>query len=90
MFVLAHVCWGFNPGARLTGNILEDERVWGATEWGLGSIGSCLVLPDGIPAASHTDGICLNTSAWLDGEQVLEEGRVVYPALLDLSRKLGR
>lgn len=26
MLQLAHVCYGFNPGARLTGNIVEDER----------------------------------------------------------------
>ena len=90
MFVLAHVCWGFNPGARLTGDVLEDERVWGATEWGLGNIGSCLVQPDGIPAASHSDGICLNTSAWLDGEQLLREGEVVHPALAGLAKKLGK
>lgn len=88
MLILAHVCWGFNPGAKLTGEILEDERVWGATEWGLGNIGSCLVLPDGISAASHTDGICLNTSAWLDGEQLLREGEVVHPDLSDMAREL--
>jgi 2,5-dihydroxypyridine 5,6-dioxygenase len=90
MFVLAHICWGFNPGARLGGNILEDERVWGSTEWGLGNIGSCLIQPDGIPAASHSDGICLNTSAWLDGEMVLDEGKVVHPELKSLSKKLGK
>jgi len=90
MFVLAHVCWGFNPGARLTGDIVVDERVWGATEWGLGSIGSILIEPDGIPAASHTDGICLNTSAWLDGEQMLDKGKVVHKELFKLAKKLGK
>jgi 2,5-dihydroxypyridine 5,6-dioxygenase len=89
MFTLAHVCWGFNPGAKLTGDVVEDERVWGATEWGLGHIGSCLISPDGIPAASHTDGICLNTSAWLDDIQVLDQGKVVHENLIDLSRQLG-
>jgi len=39
MLKLAHVCYGFNPGARLTGDILEDERVWGGTEWGLAMLG---------------------------------------------------
>jgi len=90
MRVLAHVCWGFNPGARLTGNILEDERIWGATEWGLGNIGSVLIEPDGIPAASHTDGISLNTSAWLDDEPVLDTGKVVHEQLVDLARELGK
>jgi 2,5-dihydroxypyridine 5,6-dioxygenase len=89
MFVLAHVCWGFNPGARLKGDVVEDERVWGATEWGLGHIGSCLIEPDGIPAASHTDGVCLNTSAWLDGIQVLDQGKVVHENLVDLAKQLG-
>jgi len=89
MFVLAHICWGFNPGARLTGDIVEDERVWGATEWGLGNIGACLIEPDGIPAASHTDGISLNTSAWLDGRQVLDRGKVVHEELIELAKKLG-
>ena len=89
MFVLAHVCWGFNPGARLTGDIVEDERVWGATEWGLGHIGSCLIRPDGIPAASHSDGISLNTSVWLDGVHVLDKGKVVHKDLAPLAKKLG-
>lgn len=89
MFVLAHVCWAFNPGARITGDILEDERVWGATEWGLGDIGAVLIEPDGIPAASHTDGISLNTSAWLDGEQVLDRGKVVHGELAGLAEELG-
>ena len=89
MFVLAHVCWGFNPGAKLTGEIVEDERVWGVTEWGLGNIGRCLIEPDGIPAASHTDGISLNTSAWLDGEQILDSGIVVKEDLLGYVKELG-
>ena len=33
---VAHVCYGFNPGARLSGLCTEDERVWGSTEWGFG------------------------------------------------------
>ena len=29
MFKMAHIAYGFNPGAKLTGNVVEDERVWG-------------------------------------------------------------
>lgn len=83
MLKLAHVNYGFNPGARITGNILEDERVWGSTEWGIGN-------HPGQPAPSHTDGICLNTSVWLDEEQILDEGRCVHPKLAELSKKLGK
>jgi len=91
MFLLAHVCYGFNPGARLTGNILEDERVWGCTEWGLGYVGPMLA-PDigGRQAASHTDGICLNSSVWLDDVQILDNGRVVHPELKEIAKKLGK
>lgn len=81
MFRLAHICYGFNPGARLTGNVLEDERVWGCTEWGLGYQSAADVPPDGIPAKSHTDGICLNSSVWIDGIQLLDRGKVVHPEL---------
>lgn len=65
---LAHVCFGFNPGCKLTGNILEDERVWGCTEWGIGN------MPPDRPAPSHTDGVSLDTSVWMDGEKILDKG----------------
>lgn len=90
MLRMAHVCYGFNPGARLSGDILEDERVWGGTEWGLGQVGPMYVPPDGIPGPSHTDGICLNTSVWLDGKQITDKGKVVAPELLPLVKRLGK
>jgi len=88
MLKLAHVCYGFNPGARLTGNILEDERVWGATEWGIGQVGP-MSVPGGISAPSHADGICLNSSVWLDGVQIMDKGQLLDPELKDLAKKLG-
>jgi len=90
MLRMAHVCYGFNPGARLSGDILEDERVWGGTEWGLGQVGPMYLPPDGIAGPSHTDGICLNTSVWLDGRQITDKGRVVDPELIPLAKKLGK
>jgi len=82
MLKLAHVCYGFNPGARLTGNILEDERVWGVTEWGVGN-------SPVVSAPSHSDGICLNSSVWLDGVQIMEKGQLLDPELKELAKKLG-
>ena len=90
MLRLAHICYGFHPGARLTGNILEDERVWGCPEWGLGNVGPMYLPPAGKKAASHTDGICLNSSVWLDDVQLTDKGRVVYPELTGLAKKLGK
>ena len=88
MFRLAHGCYGFNPGAKMSGNVLEDERIWGVTEWGLGYLSAVDAPPDGIQAASHCDGLCLNSSVWLDGEQVLDKGFVVHPDLKPEADKL--
>ncbi len=30
--IIDDLCYGFSPGAQLTGLCTEDERVWGATE----------------------------------------------------------
>jgi len=88
MFRLAHGCYAFNPGAKLTGNILEDERVWGATEWGLGYLSNVDAPEGGINAKSHTDGICLNSSVWLDDNQIMDCGVVFESELAQLAAKL--
>lgn len=90
MFRLAHGCYGFNPGARLCGNVLEDERIWGCTEWGMGYLSPVDAPPDGIMAKSHCDGICLNSSVWLDGVQVVDNGTVVHPDLEEMADKLTK
>lgn len=89
MFRLAHVCYGFNPGAKLTGNVLEDERVWGCTEWGLGYLSPIDAPPEGIKAKSHCDGICLNSTVWLDDVKILDTGQIVHPEVIDLAKKLN-
>jgi leucyl aminopeptidase (aminopeptidase T) len=91
MFRVAHLSFGSNPGAKLTGNIVEDERVWGSTEWGLGYVGPDLTS-DGKPiaAASHTDGTCLNTSVWLDEAQIFDRGKLVHRELAGLAKRLGK
>lgn len=81
MFKLAHIAYGLNPGARLTGNIIEDERVWGATEWGIGYVSSYDAPPEGQDAKSHCDGICLTSSVWLEDTKIMENGRFVLPEL---------
>jgi len=94
MYLCAHISYGFGPGAKLSGDIVEDERVWGSTEWGFGNVGPQLVsdIPGGIPASSHSDGICLNSSVWIDGKQFLDKGVVVGPTdeIVALARNLGK
>ncbi len=89
MYNMAHICYGFNPGAILTGVCLEDERVWGCTEWGIGYQGPMMKGKAG-SAATHADGICLNSSVWLDGVKVLDEGKAIHKELVNLSKKLGK
>lgn len=81
MFKLAHMAYGLNPGAKLTGDIVEDERVWGCVEWGIGYVSPIDAPPAGQDAKSHCDGICLNASVWLDDVQVLDRGKFVHPEL---------
>ncbi|HDK25576.1 MAG TPA: aminopeptidase, partial [Candidatus Atribacteria bacterium] len=33
--------------------------------------------------------ICLNTSVWLDGKQLTDNGKVVDEKLIELAKKLG-
>ncbi len=87
MFNVAHLSYGCNPGAKLTGNILEDERVWGVVEWGLGSQSPTFRGKLG-SASSHTDGICLNPTVWGDEEKILDNGEYVHPELKELATKL--
>lgn len=89
MYRLAHVCYGFNPGARLCGLCTEDERVWGSTEWGMGYQGPMFKGKVGT-AVSHADGICLHSSVWIDGKQITDEGRIVHPELAELATNLTR
>jgi 2,5-dihydroxypyridine 5,6-dioxygenase len=90
MLKLAHFNYGFNPGAKITGKNIEDERVWGCTQWGIGNLDARLVKPDGLPAPSHADGNCLNSSVWLDGKQIMQEGKMVIPELAALAKQLGK
>ncbi|MDP2871993.1 MAG: hypothetical protein Q8P31_05575, partial [Bacillota bacterium] len=82
MYHLAHYSLGFNPGVlRPTGRIVEDERVFGCMEFGVGQTRS--------GAPSHTDGIVLNPTIVLDGVHMETEGRYVHPAAAALCRELG-
>ena len=95
MLKVAHLAYGFGPNALLTGDVVEDERVWGGTEWGFGNVGAVLTIPDipgGIPGASHSDGIIMNCSVWLDDVQILDEGKIVGPneEIIELARALGK
>jgi len=89
MYRLAHFSQGFNSGVtKITGRIVEDERVFGCMEFGIGSQG---VKVGGAHwnAASHTDGIVLYPTIMLDGELLEEDGVYVDKKAREICRKLG-
>jgi 2,5-dihydroxypyridine 5,6-dioxygenase len=90
MYLAAHVCYGFHPNAKLEGTTNEDERIWGSTQWGFGHQGSNFTGNDPRPASGHIDGICLNSTVYLDGNKITSDGEVVDPELKELAVKVGR
>ena len=89
MYRLAHFSQGFNSGVtKITGRIVEDERVFGCMEFGIGSQG---VKVGGAHwnAASHTDGIVLYPTIMLDGELLEEDGVYVDKKAREICRELG-
>jgi leucyl aminopeptidase (aminopeptidase T) len=90
MYTAAHVCYGFNPNARLGFTTTEDERVWGCTEWGFGYQGP--MYSGGKPrvAASHIDGVCLACSVFCDDRPITTEGKVVDRELIQFAKSCGR
>jgi 2,5-dihydroxypyridine 5,6-dioxygenase len=86
MFKIAHLSYGLNPGARLTGKILEDERIFGCIEVGLGSQRPRFKGRVG-RAKAHTDGIMLNPTVSLDGKLIESEGKFVHKELAKVSEQ---
>jgi len=81
-YLMDHACYGFNPGVtRPSGRILEDERIFGCMQFGVGAIDY------GSPV--HSDGVVLNPSVWLDNVQIEAEGRYLLPELAALCRAMG-
>lgn len=87
IYDLAHISYGLNPGARLTGNILEDERVFGCVEVGIGAQPPALGIFQVDPSeavAGHTDAIMLNPTVELDGVVIEKDGVFQQSDLLSI------
>jgi leucyl aminopeptidase (aminopeptidase T) len=73
---LAELGIGTNPAAIITGNVLEDEKVIGTVHLAFGTSGGI----GGVNFAGvHIDGIALCPTVELDGECVLDHGRLLVP-----------
>jgi leucyl aminopeptidase (aminopeptidase T) len=71
---IAELGIGTNPAARLTGNILEDEKALGTIHLAFGTSAAI----GGVNQSSvHIDGLVLRPSLWLDGRALMEDGTLV-------------
>ena len=71
--VIAEFGIGCNPKAKLSGNVLEDEKVFGTVHIAFGNNTS---MPGGKNYAKiHMDGIILKPDVWLGRKKVIGAGR---------------
>ena len=59
----------------------EDVWVFGLLDIGLG------ITSPGAP--THSDGVVLHTTLWVDGVKLEEEGSNVHPELMGIRKRLG-
>lgn len=89
MYKISHNMFGLNPGIRqLSGEIVEDERIWGGVDFGFGHTSPIDMPPHGQVAKSHFDGVVATASIYLDDEQIVDDGNVCHPDLKDLVDEL--
>lgn len=89
MYRLAHYSIGFNPGVtKATGRIVEDERIFGCIEFGLGSQGESL-MGAFWNAAAHTDGVVSQPTIIADGKYLEKDGVYVDPTAIEYCKKLN-
>jgi leucyl aminopeptidase (aminopeptidase T) len=65
---------GTNDRARLTGVILEDEKVMGTIHIAFGDNKS---MGGSVRVASHLDGLVTQPTVWFDDEQIMDQGRLL-------------
>ncbi len=73
---LAELGIGTNDKARVTGVILEDEKIYGTVHIALGSNDT---FGGTVAAGIHVDGIITRPELLLDGQTLVKDGRVVLP-----------
>jgi leucyl aminopeptidase (aminopeptidase T) len=65
---------GTNPKARLIGNVLEDEKVYGTVHI---AFGSNATFGGRVQAGIHVDGVMLKPTLYLDDRLVVDNGKII-------------
>ncbi|GAI14876.1 unnamed protein product, partial [marine sediment metagenome] len=63
---------GTNPKAKITGNVLEDEKVLGSIHI---AFGHNLGFGGKNKAKIHLDGVIKKPSVWIDEQQIIKKGK---------------
>ncbi len=71
---VAEIGIGVNPMARVIGNVLEDEKAFRTVHV---AFGDNHTFGGRTRAEVHLDGVMLNPSVWLDGEKLMEKGKLL-------------
>jgi aminopeptidase len=61
---------GINPATRITGNLIEDEKVCGTAHFAVG-----YNYDNDGEAFIHQDGLVLRPAIWIDGRQIMKNGK---------------
>jgi len=63
---------GINFSARITGNLLEDEKVGKTVHFAIGAN-----LENDAKAMIHQDCLVKNPSLWIDGKLIMKDGKIL-------------
>jgi leucyl aminopeptidase (aminopeptidase T) len=67
---------GTNRKARLTGIILEDEKIYGTVHVAFGDNST---FGGSVQAGIHLDGVILKPDVYVDDAQIMDEGEIIIP-----------
>jgi leucyl aminopeptidase (aminopeptidase T) len=73
-FNIAELGIGTNDKAKITGNVLEDEKVIGTCHIALGNSKS---LGGKVDVPVHLDGVINKPTIFIDGKKIISEGRIL-------------
>lgn len=92
MYKISHNMLGFNPKVHeITGELVEDERIWGGgVDFGFGHTSALDMPPHGQAAKSHFDGgVVAQTSIYFDEVQISDHGgEICHEELRPLAERL--
>lgn len=71
---IAELGIGLNEFAKITGLVLEDEKALGTIHIALGDNST---FGGTVEVASHLDGVVLKPTVWLDGQVIIEQGKLL-------------